>query len=106
MKTSLYPHESGYKTTEQETSQAAAQAINPTAATLRDKCYAALKGAAMTADEVASLISEAILAIRPRISELVALNKVVATPERRANESGKKAVVWRAVMPMTQGDLL
>ena len=96
----------GVKTHATETSQQAANAMKPSAATLRDKCHAALKGARMTSDEVASLLGCSILAIRPRISELVALNKVVATTERRANESGKKAVVWRAVESFKQGDLL
>ena len=104
--TSLYPHEAGYKTDETETSQAAACAIKPDAFSLRQKCLAALRGARLTADEVAELLGIDRLAIRPRLSELNALNQIVATTERRKNASGKSAVVWAAVTPMTQGDLL
>ena len=101
-----YPEVPGVKTHETETSQQAANSIKPTAATLRDKCYAALKGAAMTSDEVAENLSMSILAIRPRISELNAMRKIEATVFRRKNASGKKAVVWCAVQTATQGDLL
>ena len=106
MNTSLYPHEPGFKTGETETSRQAACAIKPDAFTLRQKCLAALRGARMTSDETAELLGIDKLSIRPRFSELLALNQIVATTERRKNASGKSAVVWAAATPMKQGDLL
>lgn len=49
-----------------------------------------------TADEVAEALGESVLAVRPRISEMVRENLVVATGMRRPNKSGRTAWVWRA----------
>jgi predicted ArsR family transcriptional regulator len=49
-----------------------------------------------TADELAKLLRRSPLSVRPRLSELKALGKVAATGERRRNESGMTATVWRA----------
>ena len=106
MKTeTTYPSEPGVKTHATETSQQAACAIKPDAFTLRQKCLAALKGAAMTADEVAELLGVDRLAIRPRLSELNAMRKIEATLFRRKNNSGKKAVVWCVVQTAKQGEM-
>jgi predicted ArsR family transcriptional regulator len=49
-----------------------------------------------TADEVAAALEISVLHARPRISELRALGKVQDSGERRKNDSGHKAIVWKA----------
>lgn len=79
------------------TSQDAAVSMAPRASTLREKALRAISGTpGLTADEVARFLGESVLAIRPRISELKVLGKVVETKHRRKNRSGKDAIVWRA----------
>lgn len=53
----------------------------------------------LTADEVAYLMGKSgleILSVRPRITELVKQDKIEDSGIRRLNDSGKKAIVWRA----------
>lgn len=90
-----YPHTPGYKTG--GPSVDAADKIAPRAETLRDRALDVIRKAPSTADEVAALLNETVLAIRPRITELNKLNKIIKTNERRANKSGVKATVWKAV---------
>lgn len=87
-----YPHKAGYK--DRDTSKAAAASID--ASLLREQCLAALKllGKA-TADNVADYLDRSVLSIRPRITELLHLGKVVDTGERWPNASGRSAKVWR-----------
>lgn len=98
-----YPQSPGWKTETPETSKAAALAVKGRAATLREQCHAALKGAALTADEVAELVGESVLSVRPRITELFKAGRVRqkagpdGRPLRRANASGASAAVWEAV---------
>jgi hypothetical protein len=93
----LYPLAPGYK--ELTTSRDAAVAIAGRAETLRTKVLACLKeakpGYGFTADEIASFLDTSVLSIRPRFSELLKLEKIERTGERRANASGAKAQVWR-----------
>ena len=105
MVTTTYPDSPGWKTDETETSRQAAQSVTGAAKTLREKCREALKGAAMTADEVAELLGATPLAVRPRISELRAQGLAEATAKRRCNASGKRAVVWVACEPAVQAEL-
>ncbi len=51
----------------------------------------------LTSDEVADLMSENILAIRPRVSELRAQGKIESTGKRRKSVNGNGATVWRYV---------
>jgi len=51
----------------------------------------------LTSDEVADLMSENILAIRPRVSELRAQGKIESTGQRRKSVNGNGATVWRYV---------
>lgn len=91
-----YPEVPGARAT--DTSRKAAVEIEADAATLRNQVYALLLVAGPhTADEVAELIGESVLAIRPRMSELRAFGKVSDTGHRRPNQSGKSAIVWKAV---------
>jgi hypothetical protein len=50
--------------------------------------------AGRTADEIAHGLCRSPLSIRPRLSELKALGKVMSTGQRRLNESGMSATVW------------
>lgn len=96
-----YPNSPGFKRT--ETAKAAAESMKPTAATLRSACMAMLLAVrdltrgGLTADETAEELGESVLSIRPRFSELSALNLIVDSGERRLNASGRRAVVWKAV---------
>ncbi len=89
-----YPHVPGSKTG--GTSQEAAEAMKPTAATLRAACLGQLRLSASTADQVAGALKESVLSIRPRISELKQLQLIRDSGVRRKNASGKSAVVWIA----------
>lgn len=89
----VYPDAPGWK--ERTTSRDAAKAIKGRAGTLRAAALAVLAGREMTADEIAESLGETVLAIRPRVSELYGRGQIVPTGDRRANESGQKAKVWR-----------
>ena len=88
-----YPRRPGWK--RRATSRTAAKAVAGRAATLRDKSLTAIcwRGA-MTADEIAEVLGESVLSIRPRITELAALGGIIDTKERRKNKSGRSAIVW------------
>ena len=95
-----YPHQPGAKTP--GTSTEAAEKIAPRASVLRDRVERLfLTGATLTADECAEALHESVLAIRPRLSELVKMGLIGKSyqgdmPERRKNASGMSAQVWRA----------
>ena len=92
---SLFDRGPGWK--EPTTSKEAAKAMAPRASILRERALAALKAhGPMTADEVADRLGESVLAIRPRVSELVAAGLAVPTVLRRTNASGMSARVWSA----------
>lgn len=90
-----YPHAPGFK--ESTTSLDAASAMKGRASKLREVVFTAIADApdGLTADEVASLIGETVLAVRPRVSELAKADRIAPTGERRKNASGLKARVWR-----------
>lgn len=90
-----YPHAPGFK--EPTTSRDAASAMKGRANKLREVVFTAIADApdGLTADEVASLIGETVLAVRPRVSELAKADRIAPTGERRKNASGLKARVWR-----------
>jgi hypothetical protein len=92
-----YPHSPGHGGP--ETSTAAAEDIKGRAETLRGRVMELLQAhpGGLTADEGAALLGEDWWSIRPRFSELVRFNLVEDSGERRLNESGKRAVVWRVV---------
>lgn len=50
-----------------------------------------------TADEMADLLDESILNVRPRVSELRRQGHIDDCGDRRPNESGHNATVWRFV---------
>lgn len=89
-----YPNQPGFKSP--GPSQEAAEAMKPTAASLRAACHGVLKSThGLTADEVAGVLDESILSIRPRITELKEMGIVEDSGVRRLNASGKRATVWR-----------
>ena len=93
-----YPATPGHKGG--ETSRQAAQKMAARAPLLRTRIISALnKSTGLTADECAAQIGENILSVRPRFSELSRDGIIEKTGQRRANESGMNAAVWR-VIPM------
>lgn len=90
---SRYPTEPGYQM--METSFDAAKAVKPKASTLRDSVLALLRQRAMSADEVAGVLGESVLTIRPRVAELKRLGLIEETGQRHKNKSGKLATVWK-----------
>jgi hypothetical protein len=79
-------------------SQEAAQRVAGEASRLRAAVFAELRlwPHGRTADELAKLMNRSPLSIRPRLSELRAAGKIAPTGERRRNESGMSASVWKA----------
>ncbi len=91
-----YPLSPGSKTG--GTSQEAARKFAAHAMTLRDQVLATIAAApdGLTADEVADQLKSSVLAVRPRLSELVKMEKIERVPgARRKNVSGMSAAVWR-----------
>jgi hypothetical protein len=77
-------------------SKDAAEKITSRAEVLRTNIAVMMqKGYRLTADEIAARMKESVLAIRPRISELVKQNILVKTGDRRTNISGMTAHVLR-----------
>ena len=90
-----YPETPGFKT--YGTSQEAASKADRFAGNLREISYATIVGAGargMTADEVAEKLGKSVLSIRPRVSELVAQERIQTSGERRTNSSGMRADVY------------
>jgi predicted HTH transcriptional regulator len=104
---SHYPHAPGWKA--QDTAIEAARLIESRADTLRAKAYELFKrGFELTPDECAKRLREEKLAIRPRITELFKMNLIIDSGERRRNESGRFAIVYRIhpnTRPPRQRDL-
>ena len=101
MNTLNYPYTPGFKTDQPETSINAAKKETSRAATLREQCYEVLEHARKvginghTADEVARYLGKTEFSIRPRLSELSKLLRIVDSGIRRKNQSGHNAVVWK-----------
>jgi len=71
--------------------------MSASAGNIRDRCLDVLRAQSLTADEVATAMELSVLTVRPRITELALLGKIEDAGIRRANVSGKKAIVWRVV---------
>ena len=89
-----YPDRPGFKA--RETSSDAGDSIAPKAATLREQVLLAIRRKPGTPEEVALLLREDLLAIRPRFSELSAANLIEDTGCRGRSRSGRSCIVWRA----------
>lgn len=82
-----------------QTSVAAAEALQPDAPTLRAEVLAAIRSAGadgLTADEAAVRLRLTPFTTRPRCTELRAAGLVEDSGRRRANASGRAAIVWVA----------
>jgi hypothetical protein len=89
---SNYPNEPGWK--EGDTSREAAESMSLRAVMLRKRCYDMVRCyPSHTADEIADLIDESLLAIRPRISELRRM-QLIRNQGRGSNRSGMAAHRW------------
>lgn len=91
-----YPSFPGSKTG--GTSKDAARAVSNGAAAFRQKVLSAIRTVGehgLTADEVATLTGRDRFYVRPRLSEMARLGLIEPTGERRANQSGLSAAVWR-----------
>ncbi len=93
-----YPLHPGWKA--QSTSADAAQIIAPVAQIIRDKALLAIKSAGargLTADECANVIKEPWPSVRPRVSELSALQLIrKSNLPRRPSHNGRSQIVWIA----------
>lgn len=84
----------------QQTSRDAYEDAKPRIPTLKDRALDALqRHGARTADEVGDLIGETPFSVRPVFTNLRREGKVEDTGQRRRNESGKQAIVWRPLPP-------
>ena len=93
-----YPTVPGHKA--RDTSAAAAEEARPSAARLRDMAYDIVNRSysrGCTADEAATILGLSVLSIRPRFSELANARLIEDSKTRRKNESGKSAIVWKAI---------
>lgn len=91
-----FPHVAGFK--QSGTSQEAAKSIENSgrAELLRTRCLYAIEDSifGLTADETAEKLSESILSVRPRLSELRQRGFIRDSGVRRKNISGMTANVW------------
>jgi predicted ArsR family transcriptional regulator len=78
-----------------DTSREAADRIAPSTDYLRGKVLETLaQRGALTADECAAFLCIDKLSIRPRFTELREAGLIRDTGARRANASGRRAIVW------------
>ena len=89
-----YPNSPGFK--EPTTSRDAAQSMAKAAPKMREKVKAAFRryGPA-TADQIADQLRLSVLSVRPRVAELARMGVIEDTGDRRLNDSGRGAKVWR-----------
>lgn len=92
-----YPFVPGARDT--DTSVAAADSIAPQVTRLRRLVLDAIRAAGaagLTADECAARVDLSVLTVRPRVCELREMRFVIDSGQRRANQSGRNAIVWIA----------
>lgn len=83
-----------------QTSIDAMLSVEPRAPNLRTRIWRALaRLGPHTPDEIADQLGENILSVRPQFTLLTKENKIAETGQRRRNESGREAMVWRALPP-------
>ena len=99
-----YPNLPGWKgrnATTKATSREAALDVAPIAKTQSAKILQAIKDAGPTgrsSDQVSAVTGINRYAVRSRTSELLAAGKIEITDTRTKNETGRTAVIWRAVI--------
>lgn len=92
-----YPNSPGFKPGSPETSRQAAEAIAPTAASIRAKVLAIVTASGAggsTGDDVAEQLGLLVYQVRARLSELRAARKIVDSGRRRVGASGRNGAVW------------
>ena len=91
-----YPKKPGYK--EHSTSKQAAEEITVRSRKLRVKTLEVIKrkgSYGATPEEVSEILSESILSIRPRFTELKINGDIVNSGNKRRNGFNKQTIVWR-----------
>ena len=91
-----YPMNPGYK--EHSTSKEAATKIASRSRQLREKTLDTIKrkgSYGATPEEVAEILNESILSIRPRFTELKIMKLIFDSGERRKNNFNSNTKVWR-----------
>jgi hypothetical protein len=91
-----YPQAPGFKA--RGASQEAARHVAASASRLRAQVLEELRRwpGGRTADEIANSLHRSPLSVRPRLSELKTMGKILASGERRRGESGMSMSVWKA----------
>lgn len=92
-----YPMNPGYK--EHSTSKEAATKIASRSRQLREKTLDTIKRKSSygaTPEEVAEILNESILSIRPRFTELKIMKLIFDSGERRKNNFNSNTKVWRS----------
>ncbi len=97
---SVYPDAPGHRGV--ETSVAAAVALTPALGRLQQMARLAIAAAGdrgLTADELAATLHLSRWSIQPRTTELKRKGLIRDSGQRRANVTGKEAIVWVAITP-------
>jgi hypothetical protein len=97
---SVYPDAPGHRGV--DTSVAAAVALSPALGRLQQMARLAIAAAGhrgLTADELAATLGLSRWSIQPRTTELKRKGLIRDSGQRRANVTGKDAIVWVAIMP-------
>jgi predicted HTH transcriptional regulator len=92
----VYPNHPGYKVA--GPSKEAADKMATKAPNLRDQALSIFKQhhrLGLTADELAHLLNVSVLSIRPRLTELVHMNVIEDSGQRRKNNFNSNVTVWR-----------
>ncbi len=90
-----YPATPGFKE-QGGASEEAARSLGSRAESLRHQCLAVLKEqGSKTTDEVAEILGEDVLSIRPRFTELFKNKQIKKTDLRRESSRGRSQTVWR-----------
>lgn len=98
-----YPETPGWR--KPETSIEAAEAIARQVGRLRARVLAEVQAGeakgwgGLTADEAAGRLDLPVLTVRPRVTELRAMERLFDSGLRRTNESGRRAIVWTTRRP-------
>ncbi len=89
-----YPNHPGWKA--QETSALAAVSVADKAPILRARCLKLIGESVegLTGNEMAAAMGWDITSIRPRLTELVRLGKIINSGKRRPTPSGCTAMMW------------
>ncbi len=100
-----YPERAGYAH-DSETSKAAAERTDNSAAAMREKVWSYIRKKDATCDEVEVALDMKHQTASARIRELVLGKRLVDTGLTRKTRSGSPARIYRAVTPAEQGALL